>query len=103
MLGYLSGAAAPRMPTNLLPAPAPVPARYLPEEVWTRIRSYMFHDLRTGLHTRDVAFNRVVAEIPRITPGYDYIVWQRFRGNSPSFLFAHFTRKLFGFCVEVRV
>ena len=51
---------------------------YFPDEIWYIIRSYIFHDIRFGLHTRGFKFDRVVAEIPRLPQGCDYIIWKGF-------------------------
>ena len=51
---------------------------YFPDEIWNIICSYIFHDIRFGLHTRGLKFNNVVAEIPRLPLDFDYVIWKGF-------------------------
>ena len=65
----------------VLPSALPSPsasAVYFPEEVWAIICSYLFHDIRLGLHTRGLPYDKVMAELPRVAGGCDYIVWKGF-------------------------
>lgn len=76
---------------------------HFPPELWKNIRAYLFHDIRLGRHLRDCPFNDVVASLPRVTPGFDYIAWRSYNVRYGWWTSAHFTSSLLGYCVEIKL